>query len=145
MADVVSPDRRSENMRRIRSKDTRPEMLVRRLVFALGYRYRLHYGKLPGKPDLVFPGRRKVIFVHGCFWHQHDDPDCPIRRQPQSNLDYWQDKLRKNRERDVRNQLALRENGWDILVIWECQLKDREQLETRLRRFLEGNCSEAAP
>lgn len=142
MADVVSPEQRSEIMRRIRGKDTGPEMLVRRLVFSLGYRYRLHYGKLPGSPDLVFPGRRKVIFVHGCFWHHHDDPDCPISHQPRSNQEFWKAKFQRNRERDARNQLALQEDGWDVLIVWECQLKDREQLETRLRRFLDASAED---
>jgi DNA mismatch endonuclease (patch repair protein) len=123
-------------MRRIRSKDTTPELMVRQLLYRLGYRYRLHYTKLPGKPDIVFPGRHKAIFVHGCFWHAHQ---CRTAHQPRTNLGYWSPKLVRNVERDARNQAALLSLGWEILVIWECQTRlCSYDLEKALVAFLEG-------
>lgn len=141
MPDKISEERRSENMRRIRSKGMKPEMVIRKLSHALGYRHRLHEKKLPGKPDLVYPGRKKVIFVHGCFWHQHGDPDCKISRRPKSNLEYWELKLDRNVERDIQNQTALREMGWDYLVVWECETREAqrqgtEALESKIAKFL---------
>ncbi|EAQ26796.1 XorII very-short-patch-repair endonuclease [Roseovarius sp. 217] len=123
-------------MSRVRGRDTKPEMLVRRLTHGMGYRYRLHRRGLPGSPDLVFPSRMKVIFVHGCFWHQHLDPGCKLARLPKSKLDFWGPKLETNRERDERNLVLLAELGWDVLVIWECQTKNREELQTRIGEFL---------
>jgi DNA mismatch endonuclease (patch repair protein) len=123
-------------MRRIRGKDTKPEWIVRRLVYALGFRYRLHRKDLPGKPDLAFIGKRKVIFVHGCFWHQHQDPACKIARLPKSRPDYWLPKLERNRSRDEQHLSALREGGWESLLIWECEVKDEDVLAKRIRRFL---------
>lgn len=125
---------RGENMRRIRSKDTVPEMVVRRLAYGLGYRYRLHRKDIPGKPDLVFPGRRKVIFIHGCFWHQHQA--CREGRLPKSNTAYWHPKLERNVERDktVRNLLAAA--GWDVLIIWECETSNYEAIRQILFDFL---------
>jgi DNA mismatch endonuclease (patch repair protein) len=117
----------------IRSRDTKPEMIVRRLVHGMGYRYRLH-GELPGHPDLVFSARRKVIFVHGCFWHLHRG--CRNNRPPKSRLDYWRPKLERNAERDSQAQERLRRTGWRCLTIWECELGDRGKLSRRLRRFL---------
>lgn len=137
MVDNLSPIARSERMARIRGKDTGPEMDVRRLVHALGYRYRLHRADLPGKPDLVFIRRKKVIFVHGCFWHRHRDVHCKLARLPKSRLDFWLPKLEANAARDKKNQQKLAAKGWDSLVIWECQLKDRVALENRIRTFLE--------
>jgi len=134
--DTLTPEERSERMSRIRSKGMRPEMFVRKLVFALGYRYRLHARDLPGCPDLVFRPRRKVIFVHGCFWHHH--LHCPIGRMPKSRLDFWKPKLEGNHERDEKNNKALRREGWKVLTIWECELKSTGRLETRLRRFLDA-------
>lgn len=128
---------RSENMRRIKSKGTKPEMLVRRLVHGMGYRYRLHVPNLPGKPDLVFPSRRKVIFVHGCFWHLHDDPMCPDRRGPKSNLEYWGPKLARNRQRDATHLEALAASGWSALVIWECETRNHDRLIESIQAFLE--------
>jgi DNA mismatch endonuclease, patch repair protein len=125
---------RSDNMRRIRSKNTGPELIVRRLLYSLGYRYRLHRADLPGKPDLVFGRRRKVIFVHGCFWHQHSR--CKITHVPQSNGEYWAPKLARNKARDVRTKAKLRKLGWDYLIIWECETKDPEKLKGRLVSFL---------
>ena len=124
-------------MSRVRNKDTKPELKVRRLTHGLGYRYRLHRKDLPGKPDLVFPSRRKVIFVHGCFWHRHPDPDCKLARLPKSRLDFWVPKLEANRERDERNLKLLVENGWEPLVIWECQTRNMVEVERRVRAFLE--------
>lgn len=135
--DKLSAERRSDNMGRIRSTDTKPELAVRSLIHRLGYRFRLHRKDLPGKPDIVFPGRQKVIFVHGCFWHQH--PGCREGRVPSSRIGYWGPKLRKNRARDAENQARLREQGWDCLIVWECRLKNREHLTKRLQRFLEKN------
>lgn len=116
----------------------KPEMTVRRLVHGMGFRYRLHRKDLPGKPDLVFGPRRKVIFVHGCFWHQHSDPQCRIARAPKSRLDYWQPKLTRNQERDRENEAALRHQSWDVLTVWECQTKDLETLKARLEGFLQN-------
>jgi len=136
VTDAISPERRSENMRAIRSKGMKPEMTVRRLAHGMGYRYRLHRKDLPGKPDLTFPARRKVIFIHGCFWHQHDDPHCPITRKPKSNRDYWLLKLERNVQRDSQHYEDLERTGWSVMVIWECQLKDRDALTGRIAEFL---------
>ncbi len=135
MVDTLSPQHRSEVMSRIRSTDTKPEMRVRRLAYALGFRYRLHRKELPGKPDLVFVGRKKVIFVHGCFWHMH--AECPAGRIPKSRTEFWGEKLTRNRQRDEENRRALVAAGWQILVLWECQLKDEKQLAAQILRFLE--------
>lgn len=125
---------RSENMRRIRSKDTKPEMIVRSMVHKLGFRFRLHRRDLPGCPDLVFPSRRKVIFVHGCFWHGHTCPE--VARTPKTNTEYWVQKIRGNIERDNRNQEKLKALGWRILVVWECETKIETKLARRICRFL---------
>lgn len=122
-------------MGRVRNKDTKPEIFVRRLVHSMGYRYRLHSAKLPGRPDIVLSGRRKVIFVHGCFWHRHGE-ECPLTRLPKSRLDFWVPKFEKNKLRDKENQAKLREMGWDFLVIWECQLRDVDELSNQIRSFL---------
>lgn len=115
--DRFSPAARSAIMRGNKSKDTRPELTVRRLTHSLGYRYRLHSCGLPSKPDLVFPGRRKVIFVHGCFWHQHVSAHCPIVQYPKSNTEYWTEKLQRNIERDKENVIKLEEMGWRSIII----------------------------
>ena len=120
-------------MARIRGKDSQPEMRVRRLVFSLGYRFRLHQRDLPGAPDLVFRGRRKAIFVHGCFWHQHD---CPRGSRPTSNTEFWNNKLDRNIERDRKNIAALTEAGWSTLVVWECEIKALDSLALRITDFL---------
>lgn len=135
--DKISKETRSANMRAIRSKDMKPELTVRRLTHAMGYRYRLHRKDLLGKPDMVFPSRRAVIFVHGCFWHQHPDPACKVARQPKSNIDYWQPKLERNKTRDAKNESALLVQGWRVLVIWECQTKDTEALMKAITAFLD--------
>ena len=133
--DTVSRERRSEIMARVRGTGTRPEMSVRRLVHGLGYRYRLHNRRLPGRPDLVFAGRRKVIFVHGCFWHRH--PGCRLARTPKSRVDFWRAKLDGNRQRDLVKQRELQDMGWQSLVLWECQLNDLESVAERVAAFLD--------
>jgi DNA mismatch endonuclease (patch repair protein) len=121
-------------MRAVKSKDTTPEMRVRRLAHALGYRYRLHCRDVAGTPDLVFGRRRKAVFVHGCFWHGHG---CPRgARAPKTNADYWAGKIRRNRERDAANLAALAADGWRALVVWECETRDAGALAERLRGFL---------
>jgi DNA mismatch endonuclease (patch repair protein) len=138
MPDTLSPADRSERMSRVRGRDTKPELVVRRLLHAMGYRYRLHAKELPGKPDIVFRGRKKAIFVHGCFWHRHPDPACKLARLPKTRLDFWLSKLDANRARDIANVERLEAMGWQVLLVWECELRDREQLGNRLRRFIEG-------
>jgi DNA mismatch endonuclease, patch repair protein len=122
-------------MRLVRGKDTGVEFAVRRLVHGLGYRYRKHGRGLPGKPDLVFASRRKLIFVHGCFWHRHA---CALGRMPKSRVSFWQSKLEGNHARDIRVARRLRRDGWKVLVIWECQVRDRATLTRRVRRFLDA-------
>ena len=135
--DRLTRQSRSENMRRIRSKGTKPELIVRQLAHKLGYRFRLHRTDLPGKPDLVFPRRHKIIMVHGCFWHGHDDPNCVDgRRKPKSNLDYWLPKLARNKARDAANLAALEALGWQVLTVWECDVRDGAALQHRLTAFL---------
>lgn len=134
--DTLTVDERSERMSRVRGKNTAPELTVRRLIHGLGYRFRLHRRDLPGTPDLVFPGRRKVIFVHGCFWHRHPDPDCRLARMPKSRQEFWGPKLEGNRARDIRKEAALVEAGWDVMTIWECELRDAASLSNRIRTFL---------
>ncbi len=134
MTDVFDPEKRSAVMRRVKGRDTKPEMIVRKLLTGLGARYRLHRKDLPGSPDVVLPGRRLAIFVHGCFWHGHD---CPRgARVPQQNRDYWLAKVGRNRARDAANDEALSAAGWRVETIWECELKDRAALEARLRALL---------
>lgn len=132
--DNLSPDERSKIMSRVRATNTRPELRVRKLIFALGFRYRLHAKDLPGHPDIVFRKLGKVIFVHGCFWHRHTS--CLLARMPKSRLDFWLPKLEGNKKRDGRNKRALQREGWKVLTIWECQLKKPEWLGERIRRFL---------
>ena len=136
MTDTISKRRRSANMAAIRSGDTKPEMIVRRLAHGLGFRFRLHRKDLPGKPDLVFVARRRIIFVHGCFWHLHAKATCLDARVPKSNLDYWRPKLERNVRRDKANQRALVRLGWKVLVVWDCETKDVERLRRKLVRFL---------
>ena len=124
-------------MGRVRGKNTGPELLVRKILTSLGYRYRLHYGKLPGSPDVTFPGRRKVIWVHGCFWHRHDG--CSLARLPKTRTDFWSAKLEGNKLRDRQHEEAVRALGWDMRVIWECELRDRETLVTKLESYLDSS------
>ena len=135
MADTVSPETRSRVMAQVKSKGMKPEMKVRRLLHGLGYRYRLQRADLPGKPDIVFPSRRKIVFVNGCFWHNHSD--CPRVRIPASNRDYWLSKLERNKARDERNICLLEEKGWSVITVWECQLKDIQATTEQLVAFLE--------
>lgn len=123
-------------MRSIKSKNTAPEMAVRRLLHSLGYRFRLHRRDLPGKPDIVLPRHKSTIFVHGCFWHQHPSPACRNAQTPRTNTDYWVPKLEKNTERDRVAIEALLAQGWKVLVIWECEIGETEALKRTLRRFL---------
>ena len=132
------PEARRAVMRAVKGKDTKPEMVVRRLVHGMGYRYRLHRKSLPGKPDMVFGPRKKVIFVHGCFWHQHSDAGCRGARMPLTRFQYWRPKLERNKERDNCNVTNLNRLGWDVLVIWECSLKDIGLTSATLRAFLGG-------
>lgn len=134
--DRITPEQRSANMRKIKSKGMKPELLVRRLAHRLGYRFRLHRAELPGNPDLVFLGRRKVIFVHGCFWHQHSSPDCRAAHTPRSNTDYWGPKLARNVARDAAAITALEQRGWTALTLWECELREEQTLAARLADFL---------
>lgn len=129
----------TERMRSIRKTDTKPEMIVRRLLHAMGYRYRLHDKSLPGNPDIVLPRHRKVILVHGCFWHRHDCPDG--RKLPSSKPEYWGPKLERNRQRDEQIINQLHELGWDELVVWECELKPATTLADKLKAFLATNLS----
>jgi len=135
LADTMSGVERSRRMSLIRSKNTKPEMVVRRAAHAMGYRYRLHDRRIPGAPDLVFSGRRKVIFVHGCFWHGHA---CKLGRMPKSRVEFWSNKITANRERDARTLDRVVAAGWQSLVIWECQLADKDWLETALEGFLDA-------
>ncbi|MXZ76011.1 MAG: DNA mismatch endonuclease Vsr [Gemmatimonadetes bacterium] len=134
MSDRISQADRSRVMRRIGAKNTVPEMRVRRLIHKMGYRYRLHRRDLPGSPDIVFVKQRRVIFVHGCFWHQHD---CPRGTRPVSNTRFWNSKLQKNVERDRQNIAALTSAGWCVLVVWECQTKSTVFLANLVKRFLD--------
>lgn len=122
-------------MSRIRGKNTKPELIVRRLAHGMGYRFRLHRKDLPGSPDLVFPGRRKVVFVHGCFWHRHEG--CRKTTTPKTRAEFWAEKFGRNVERDAENYAALKENGWHHLVVWECETTDLDALAMRLRKFLD--------
>ena len=136
MVDKLTPEERSINMGKIRSRNTSPEMKVRKIAHGLGYRFRLYRRDLPGKPDLVFTARKKVIFVHGCFWHQHKDPKCKISRIPKSKLDYWIPKLQNNVDRDMQHQAELKKLGWKNLVVWECEVKNIERLRRKIGNFL---------
>lgn len=136
--DRVTTKARSANMRAIRNKDMKPELTVRKLVHSMGYRYRLHKSDLPGRPDLVFPSRNKVIFVHGCFWHQHSEYNCKIARKPKSNTGYWFPKLERNVQRDKENFRDLERQGWNVMIVWECEIDDGAAIKDRLRRFLDN-------
>ena len=126
MVDTVSKQRRSEIMSAVKSKNTRPEIIVRSFLHRKGFRFRLHPSRMPGKPDLVFPKYKTVLFIHGCFWHAHHN--CPGNRIPKSNIKFWKDKILGNSKRDSENVLKLLANGWRVLVIWECQVKKVELL-----------------
>lgn len=133
MVDNLSPDARSKRMARIGGKNTAPEMIIRRMAHSLGCRFRLHRKGLPSTPDLVFPSRKKLILVHGCFWHGHG---CKIGRLPKSNVTFWKEKIARNRARDERNLVDLAELGWKTLVVWQCETRELDRLRKTLRRFL---------
>lgn len=134
MVDRLSPKRRSALMSKVRDKNTLPEMRVRRLAHSRGYRYRLHRRDLPGCPDIVFPSRRKIVLVHGCFWHRH--PGCSKATMPKSRVEYWTEKFRRNVERDKETLKELEQADWSVLIIWECQTKNRSELKRILDSFL---------
>jgi DNA mismatch endonuclease (patch repair protein) len=134
VTDHVNRRKRSLIMASVHSKDTKPELAVRSLVHALGYRYRLHVATLPGKPDLVFPSRRKIIFVHGCFWHRH--ARCRYATSPKTRSDFWQEKFLTNVARDRRTRRELKKMGWSLLTVWQCELKNPQKLEVRIDEFL---------
>ena len=134
MVDHVSPEVRSRIMASVRSKGTKPEMVVRRALHRLGYRYRLHRRDLPGRPDLVFVSRRKALFVNGCFWHMHSG--CARAGIPETNREFWLAKLERNRQRDVNNEASLRDLAWDVLTVWECELRDLDAMLIRIASFL---------
>jgi len=134
MADVFSQEKRSWIMSRVKGRDTKPEILVRSFIFRMGFRFRLHRRNLPGTPDIVLPRHRKVIFVHGCFWHGHKN--CSRSKRPTTNENFWKDKLDGNIERDKRHKLELRQMGWKVLIVWECETKNPDKLLRKLKRFL---------
>lgn len=133
---VAQGEARSRIMRAIRAKDTAPELAVRRVLHAAGYRFRLHRRDLPGNPDIVLPKHRAIIFVHGCFWHQHPEPGCRNAQVPRSNTAYWTPKLARTAERDREAAERLKAMGWRVLTIWECETKQTEALRQRLLQFL---------
>lgn len=140
MGDPLSKEQRSYCMSCIKGKNTKPELIVRKLVFALGFRYRLHGKGLPGRPDLVFSGRRKVIFVHGCFWHRHACRHGVLT--PKNRIEFWQQKFAENKKRDRRNYRQLRKMGYQVLVVWECQLGNKEKLVNLIYKFLRSTAEE---
>ncbi|MCK1744150.1 DNA mismatch endonuclease Vsr [Bradyrhizobium sp. 139] len=136
MADKLTPQQRSANMARIRSRHTTPELTVRRIVHSLGFRYRLHRRDLPGTPDLVLPKSKRVIFVNGCFWHRH--PSCHLTSMPKSNVAFWEAKFERTVRRDEMARRALQELGWTVLTVWECETRDVQSLAGRLRKLLKS-------
>ncbi|AOY87825.1 very short patch repair endonuclease [Marinobacter salinus] len=132
--DSVSKAKRSEIMGKVRGKNTSPELHVRKLLHSLGFRYRLHRGDLPGKPDIVFAKKQKIIFVHGCFWHRHEG--CSMARFPKSREEFWRKKFEDNKARDARNVCELERQGWSVLIVWECELSDDIALREKLCGFL---------
>lgn len=137
MSDIFEPAKRSEIMSRIRGRDTKPELVVRRIAHRLGFRYRLHRQDLPGRPDIVFPRYRAIIMVHGCFWHRH--PGCKYAYTPKTRVQFWRKKFEGNVVRDRRIELALSELGWRTMVIWECETKDHQDVAARIESFLRGS------
>lgn len=136
MIDTLTKEERSERMRRVKARDTKPEVQLRRLVWSLGYRYRKNCRDIVGRPDLSFIGRKRAIFLHGCFWHRHD---CPSgRRAPKSRIKFWNSKFEHNVSRDAVVMRALRAAGWRALIVWECELRDPVKIERRVRRFLDA-------
>ena len=140
MVDKLSPGQRSALMAKVGSRNTKPEMMIRRMLHARGWRYRLHQRGLPGTPDIVFAGRKVVIFVHGCFWHGHD---CSLGRLPKTRTEFWAEKLVANRNRDARKVAELRLNGWRVFTVWQCSLKDASDTLSDIESFLHGDVFEA--
>lgn len=138
--DVFSREKRSQIMSRVSGKNTKPELIVRSLLHNMGYRFRLHRSDLPGKPDITLPKYKKIIFVHGCFWHGHKD--CRRSKRPATNKKFWHEKLNKNIERDKVNIRIFKELGWDVLVVWTCEVTDINQLKNKLLSFLEGKAKQ---
>jgi DNA mismatch endonuclease (patch repair protein) len=134
--DIITAEKRSVLMSKIRSKDTKPEVKVRSILHRLGYRFRIHRADLPGKPDIILPKYKAAILVHGCFWHGHE---CKIASKPKSNQSYWHPKIEVNRARDERNAYALTGQGWKVLTLWECEIRKGEGLEEKIENFLNGN------
>jgi DNA mismatch endonuclease (patch repair protein) len=134
--DTLSPEARSKRMSLVKGRDTKPERHVREILKKLGYRYRLQYSRLPGKPDFAFPAKRKAIWVHGCFWHRHEN--CSLARLPKGRQDFWIPKLEGNKKRDLEHQDKVRQMGWQILVIWECELSNQPSVESKIKHFLEN-------
>lgn len=132
--DVFTKEKRSQIMSKIKGKDTKPEIVVRSLLHQMGYRFRLHRRDLPGNPDIVLPKHKKVIFVHGCFWHGHKD--CPRAKRPSTNKKFWNEKLSRSIKRDTFNQKKLKEMGWLTLIIWQCEMKESKNLQSKLESFL---------
>lgn len=135
MADVFERDKRSEIMSSIRGRNTKPELVVRRIAHRLGFRFRLHRKDLPGRPDIVFPRYRAVIMVHGCFWHRH--PNCKYAYSPKSRVQFWEKKFNDNVARDRRNEVALSDLDWKTMIVWECETKDHAAVAARIISFLE--------
>lgn len=133
--DIYTEEKRSEVMSKVRSKNTNPELIVRQLIFGMGYRYRLHVASLPGKPDIVMGKRRKIIDVRGCFWHAHEG--CKHAALPKTRTDFWAAKIACNRERDKKNLDCLNESGWDVLIVWQCELKNLDALKSKLKEFID--------
>jgi len=133
MTDTRTPEQRRRIMQSVATKDTEPELALRKLIYRLGFRYRLHSKKLPGRPDIAFPGKKKVIFMHGCFWHAHG---CEKGHAPKSRLDYWAPKLAATKERDALSGKRLRALGWSVMTVWQCELKNLEALERKILEFL---------
>lgn len=136
MSDVHTPSQRRYNMSRIRARDTKPELVVRRMLHSMGYRFRLHRNDLPGTPDIVLPRHRKIVEVRGCYWHSHSCRYGSV--EPKTNREFWRKKRAGNVQRDKRNLCELRRLGWSVLIIWECEIGDEEKLTRRLLRFLES-------
>lgn len=141
MTDTVTKERRSEIMASVSQKDTKPEIIVRSFLHRKGLRYRLHVKDLPGKPDMVFPRLKTVVFINGCFWHGHDDKGCKLARIPKSNIQFWVNKIKVNRERDKKNWNKLESLGWHVVLVWECQLTHEGFLESLANDLLNTSCS----
>jgi DNA mismatch endonuclease (patch repair protein) len=135
MPERLSKEQRSKNMAGVKGRDTAPELLARRVLHGMGYRFRIHVAGLPGRPDIVLPRHRKIVQVHGCFWHGHQG--CPRSKRPATNREFWDSKLSANVRRDQRNLRKLRNLGWNVMIVWECRTKNLQSLEARLRRFME--------